>query len=74
VYLNNECSKIDCEFEKLNTNCDIITAGAKRLRYPNRVELKEEDVKYAMDSVEYIKIFEPIANIKKIIDKQNISV
>ena len=68
VYLNNECSKVNHEFKKINTNCDIITAGSKRIRYPNRMELKEEDIKYAMDSAEYIRDFEPIANIKKIIE------
>jgi len=71
VYLNSECSKINKEFEKLNTNCSIITAGAKRLRYPNRIELNKEDVKYAMDFVEYIKTFEPIVNITKIIEEEN---
>ncbi|MDR2542394.1 MAG: HEPN domain-containing protein [Treponema sp.] len=71
VYLNNECSKVDSEFEKLNTNCDIVTAGAKRIRYPNRVELKEEDIKYAMDLAEYIRNFDPIAKIKKVIEEQN---
>jgi len=64
---NKLCKNIDNNFDKFNTSLKIISNIANKLRYPARVEIKKEDVEYALKTSNIIKSFEPVNNIYNII-------
>ena len=62
------CIEEDNIFENIRTECSLLNRFTNEIRYPHRIEVKEEDVKYSIDAVEHVKRLEPI---KEIIDIVN---
>jgi hypothetical protein len=47
-----------------------LNRSTNEIRYPHRIEIKEEDVTYSLNAVERIRNFEPILNLRNIINKK----
>ena len=59
-YLNNLCVEIDHNFAIIKTECDFLNRFANDIRYPNKHEVCESDVKFSINAVEKIRNFKPI--------------
>ena len=66
-YLNGVCMELDNGFQNLMTTCDFLNQFATDIRYPNRYEVTEGDVKLAINAVEKIRNFKPIVDLRNII-------
>ena len=64
LFLNNLCIKKDSIFENIKTECGFINRFANDIRYPNKYEVTEDDVRFSLAVVEKIK---PISDLKNII-------
>jgi HEPN domain-containing protein len=64
VYLNHLCVEKDKEFLNIKTVCEFLNRFASDIRYPHKYEINGNDVNFSIDSVEKVKILEPIANIR----------
>ena len=65
LFLLEICIEKDSSFEIIRTECGLLNRFANEIRYPHRIEIKEEDVNYSINAVERIRNLEPI---KKLID------
>jgi HEPN domain-containing protein len=63
------CIEKDKNFEIIRTECSLLNRFTNEIRYPYRIEIKEEDVSYSINAVERIKYIEPIKNIIDVVDK-----
>ena len=61
----------DNSFEIIRTECGLLNRFTNEIRYPHRIEIKEEDVNYSISAVERIRNLEPIKKLKDIIEKEN---
>ena len=67
-YLVDLCIEFDNEFQNATTLCDYINRFANEIRYPDRVEVKIEDVNYSLSAVEKLKNIEPLKKLREIIE------
>ena len=65
------CIENNNDFENMRTECGILNKFTNDIRYPHRMEIKEEDMMYSIDAVETIKNIKPIKNLIEIITKEN---
>ena len=54
------CIGKDIIFEKIRTECSLLNKFTNEIRYPHRIEIKEEDVIYSIDSADRIRSIDPI--------------
>jgi HEPN domain-containing protein len=66
------CIGKDTIFENIRTECGLLNRFTNEIRYPHKIEIKQEDVNYSINAVEKVKNVESIKNIVTIISK-NIS-
>jgi len=59
------CIEKDKNFENIRTECSLLNKFTNEIRYPHRIEIKEEDVDYSINAVERIRNIDPM---KKVID------
>jgi hypothetical protein len=71
LLLNEICIDIDGRFENIRTECGLLNRFTNEIRYPHRVEIKEEDITYFLNAVERIRNFEPMLNLINAINKEN---
>jgi HEPN domain-containing protein len=71
ILLNESCIEIDPAFEQIRGECGVLNKFANEIRYPYRIEIKDEDVVYALNAVEKIGNIEPILKIKNIHVKES---
>jgi len=71
LFLHEICVEKDNNFETIRTECSLLNRFTNEIRYPHRIEIKEEDVSYSISAVERIKSLEPIKKIRDIIEKEN---
>jgi len=69
LLMHELCVERDIAFENIRTECSLLNRFTNEIRYPHRIEIKEEDVKYSLNAVERIKNVEPM---KKLRDSINI--
>jgi len=69
AFLNNLCFENNSEFQKIKTVCDFLNRFANDIRYPHKYEISEDDVNFAINSVEKVKLLKPIIDIRSEIDK-----
>jgi HEPN domain-containing protein len=65
ILLNETCIELDHAFEEIRNECGLLNRFTNEIRYPYRIEIKDEDVIYALDAVEKVR------NIKLILDLRN---
>jgi len=70
LFLLEICVEKDNCFEIIRTECGLLNRFTNEIRYPHRIEIKEEDVNYSISAVEQIKNLEPLKNIRDIIEKK----
>jgi HEPN domain-containing protein len=66
--LNLDCSEIDSDFQNVYDECRFLTEFAKDIRYPNKYEVTENHVKFAIAAVEKIRDFKPIFDLRNLIN------
>jgi HEPN domain-containing protein len=69
LFLHELCVGKENSFEIIRTECSLLNRFANEIRYPHRIEVKEEDVSYSISAVERIRDLEPIKKIINIIEK-----
>ena len=63
VFLNDECIETDRSFQEIKMECGFLNRFNNEIRYPNRIQVCEDDVQHVLSSVKKIK---NIAALKKI--------
>jgi len=69
LLLHELCVEKDNIFENIRTECSFLNRFANEIRYPHRIEVQEDDVKYSLNAVERIKISDPMKILRNIISK-----
>ena len=64
-FLNNLCIELDKNFENIITECAFLNRFANDVRYPHKYETNESDASYAIGSVEKIRDFKPVHDLRK---------
>jgi HEPN domain-containing protein len=72
LVLQDLCIEQDTSFENIRTECSLLNRFANEIRYPHRIEIKEEDVDYSLNAVDHIKNHDPIKFLRAIISNENI--
>jgi HEPN domain-containing protein len=67
LLLHELCVEKDNAFESIRTECSLLNRFASEIRYPHRIEVQEDDVKYSLNAAERIKNFEPMKKIRDFI-------
>ena len=70
-FLNNLCVRIDSNFGNIKRACDFLNQFANNIRYPHKYEVTENDVNSSIDSVENIRNFESILELRNIVSNTN---
>jgi HEPN domain-containing protein len=71
ILLNETCIGLVHTFEQIRNECGFLNKFVNEVRYPYRIEIKEEDVIYALNSVEKIKNIEPILNLRNLLIREH---
>jgi HEPN domain-containing protein len=75
LLLHELCVEKDIAFENIRTECSLLNRFTNEIRYPHKIEIKEEDVKYSLNAVEQIKNVDPIKKLRdSIIGETNESI
>ena len=53
-------------FENIRTECSLLNKFTNEIRYPHRIEIKDEDVIYSINAVDRIRNIEPIKKLRDI--------
>jgi HEPN domain-containing protein len=68
LFLNNVCIEKDKNFDNIVIGCGFLNRFSSDIRYPHKYETDETDANFSIDSVEKIRNFEPILELREIID------
>ena len=71
ILLNEICIELDHTFEQIRNECGFLNKFANEVRYPYRIEIKEDDVMYVLNAVEKIRNIEPILNLRNLLIRKN---
>jgi HEPN domain-containing protein len=71
VLLNDKCIEIDNNFQEIKMECGFLNRYINEIRYPYRIQVYEEDVKYVISSVEKIRDIEPLKKIREELVKKD---
>jgi HEPN domain-containing protein len=69
LFLLELCIEKDNNFENIRTECSLLNKFTNEIRYPHRIEIKEEDVNYSISAVDRIRNIESIENLREIFEK-----
>jgi len=69
LLLNKICSEIDVDFENIIVECGFLNRFANDIRYPNQYLTDETLTNIAIATVEKIRNFKPILDLRNIIAK-----
>jgi HEPN domain-containing protein len=64
VLLNDLCAEIDNDFQNIYDECRFLNRFATDIRYPNKYEVTENHVEFAIAAVEKIRDFKPILDLR----------
>jgi HEPN domain-containing protein len=68
LFLHELCIEKENNFEIIRTECSLLNRFTNEIRYPHRMEIKEEDVDYSLKAVERIRNLGPIKKIRDIVE------
>jgi HEPN domain-containing protein len=68
LFLLELCIERDNDFENIRTECSLLNKFTNEIRYPHRIEIKEEDVNYSISAVDRIRNIESIKNLREIFE------
>ena len=66
LLLLDHCIEKDNAFEKIRSECSLLNKFTNEIRYPYRIEIKEEDVTYSLNAVEQIRNIEAIKILRNL--------
>ena len=69
VLLNNLCIEHDVGFRNISFECNILNRFTNDIRYPNQYETGETEVNLAFNTVEKIRNFKPILDLRLLVEK-----
>ena len=64
VLLNDSCIEINQSFLNIKMECGFLNRYNNEIRYPHRIQVYEEDVKFVIRAVEKIKGIDELKNIR----------
>jgi len=64
-YLVDECIKIENSFKTIENDCVFINKYSAEVRYPNKVDITEDILKYVIKVAEKVKNFEVFNKIRE---------
>ena len=67
IRLNIKCSEMDNDFQNVYDECRFLTTFATDVRYPNRYEVTENHVNFAIAAVEKIRNFKLILDLRGLV-------
>jgi HEPN domain-containing protein len=62
------CIRNDHIFENIRGECGFLNRFTNEIRYPHRIEIKEDDVIYSIRAVDKVKNIEPIEMLRNIVE------
>jgi hypothetical protein len=62
--LHELCVETDNTFESIRTECSLLNRFTGEIRYPHRIEVQEDDVKYSLNAVQSIKNLNPMKKLR----------
>jgi HEPN domain-containing protein len=68
LFLLELCIEKDIDFENIRTECSLLNKFTNEIRYPYRIEIKEDDVTYSINAVDRIRNIEPIKKLIEIFE------
>jgi len=71
LLLHELCVEIDIAFENIRTECSLLNRFTNEIRYPHRIEIKEEDVNYSLNAVQRIKNVDPMKKLRELFINEN---
>ena len=71
LFLHELCVGNEKSFDLIRTECSLLNRFTNEIRYPHRIDIREEDVRYSISAVERIRDLEPIKILRDIIEKEN---
>jgi HEPN domain-containing protein len=71
LFLLELCIEKDKNFENIRTECSLLNKFTSDIRYPYRIEIKEEDVIYSINAVDKIRKTEPIKRLIEIFENKD---
>ena len=57
-------------FEKIRTECSFLNKFTNEIRYPHRIEIKDEDIIYSINSVDRVRNIDPIKKLINIVEEK----
>jgi len=72
LFLLEICIEKDNGFDIIRTECGLLNRFTNEIRYPHRIEVKEEDVSYSIRAVERIRDLEPIKKLRDLEQNENL--
>ena len=69
VLLSDKCIEIDNSFQEIKMECAFLNRYINEIRYPYRIQVSEEDVRYVIKSVEKIRSIDELEKIRQKIIK-----
>ena len=70
LFLNSVCIEKDKRFENIIIGCGFLNRFTGDIRYPHRYETTEADANFSIETVEKIRDFDPILELRNIISKE----
>jgi HEPN domain-containing protein len=71
LFLLDLCIEKENIFENIRTECSLLNKFTSDIRYPYRIEIKEEDVIYSINAVDRIRNIEPIYKLIELFENEN---
>ena len=68
TYLGRICIDKDSDFNNVKFEFDFLNRFASDIRYPNKYEVNENDVNFAISAVEKIRNIKPLIDLRKTIE------
>ena len=70
VFLNDCSVAINADFNLIYTECRFLSRFATDIRYPTKYVVTENHVKFAITSVEKIRNFKPISDMREVVNNE----
>ena len=71
IVLKVECEKHDNRFNEISQACNILTRYGVQPRYPDEIEVTENDMEKALEYARQICDFKPIKELREIIEQND---
>ena len=74
VLLKIDCMETDVRFDSISRACEVLTRYGVQPRYPNEMEITENDMQKALEYARQIKEFAPLQAIRQELEQASMEV